>query len=133
MKVAFTTSDRTHVNAHFGSAKEIDVYEVSQSGYEFLQTIQFGGNLDEDGNEDKLLPKINALQNCTIVYVSTIGGSAASRLIKQGITPIKTQSEAEGVQDVLERLVATLKGTPPPWLRKALMQRNPSFDDFEED
>ncbi|MFM5903103.1 MAG: nitrogen fixation protein NifX, partial [Dolichospermum sp.] len=27
VKIAFTTNDRIHVNAHFGWAKEIDVYE----------------------------------------------------------------------------------------------------------
>lgn len=133
MKIAFTTTNRTHINAHFGSAKSIDVYEVSQEGYEFLETITFGGNLDEDGNEDKLAPKVEALKDCTIVYVSAIGGSAASRLIKHGITPVKSKTEADEVEDTLNNLVKTLKGNPPPWLRKALGQRNSSFDDLVEE
>ncbi|MCU0534577.1 MAG: nitrogen fixation protein NifX [Hydrococcus sp. Prado102] len=133
MKIAFTTTNRTHINAHFGSAKSIDVYEVSPEGYEFLNTITFGGNLDEDGNEDKLTPKVEALKDCTIVYVSAIGSSAASRLIKQGITPLRSKTEADAVEDTLNELVKTLNGNPPPWLRKALQQRNSSFDDLEEE
>jgi hypothetical protein len=33
MKVAFTTRDSETINAHFGSAKRIDVYEVDTRGY----------------------------------------------------------------------------------------------------
>ena len=74
MKIAFTTSDNVHINAHFGWAKKIDVYEVTPESYQFVETLKFEGDLKEDGNEDKLLPKIEALSDCTIVYVSAIGG-----------------------------------------------------------
>jgi nitrogen fixation protein NifX len=133
MKIAFTTSDNVHINAHFGSARKIDVYEVDQTEYHFVETLRFDGNLNEDGNEDKLLPKIEALYDCTIVYVSTIGGSAAARLIKKRITPIKAQSETQEIAEVLTKLVQTLNGNPPPWLRKALLQRNTTFDEIEEE
>jgi nitrogen fixation protein NifX len=133
MKIAFTTSDNAHINAHFGSAKKIDVYEVDKAGYNFVETLKFDGNLNEDGNEDKLLPKIEALHDCTIVYVSTIGGSAAARLIRKKITPVKAQSEEQEIAEVLTKLVETLNGNPPPWLRKALLTREASFEDEEEE
>jgi len=134
MKIAFTTSDKVHINAHFGWAREIEVYEISDEGYHFLETLTFGGELKEDGNEDKLVPKLKALEDCTIIYVSAIGGSAAARLIKKGVTPVKARSEADEIKDVLERLVQTLKGSPPPWLRKALQKKDRNFEDeLEED
>lgn len=140
MKIAFATRDSVHIDAHFGSARTVDVYTVDTEGYGFLETLEFGGNLNEDGNEDKLAPKVAALHDCTLVYVSAIGGSAAGRLIRNNITPVKAQSEADDViQDVLTQLVQTLNGTPPLWLRKALKLRQPpqpekSFeDDFETD
>ncbi len=133
MKIAFTTKDSLHINAHFGSASKIDVYDADTEGYTFLETLEFRGDLKEDGNEDKLEPKIKALHDCTIVYVLAIGGSAAARLIRKNITPIKAQSDADEIQDVLSRLVETLKGSPPPWLRKALKKgQTPSFaEEFE--
>jgi nitrogen fixation protein NifX len=134
MKIAFTTSDKVHINAHFGSAKQLDVYEVSPDGYEFLTTRTFDGNLNEDGNEDKLEPKLKALSDCTIVYVAAIGGSAAARLINRRITPIKSQSEDDKIAEVLDNFVRLLKGNPPPWLRKALQQKQtPNFDEVEEE
>ena len=134
MKIAFTTNDNVHINAHFGSAKAIDVYEISDGGYHFLETLSFGGELKEDGNEDKLVPKLKALEDCTIIYVTAIGGSAAARLIKKGVTPVKARSEQDEIKELLERLVQTLKGSPPPWLRKALQQNDRNFEDeLEED
>jgi nitrogen fixation protein NifX len=133
MKIAFTTSDRVHINAHFGWAKEIDVYEISDKGFDFVETLKFEGDLKEDGNEDKITPKLDALVDCTIVYVAAIGGSAAARLIKKGVTPVKARSEEEEIAEVLNKLVSTLKGNPPPWLRKALQQKTHSFADEIED
>jgi nitrogen fixation protein NifX len=132
MKVAFTTSDNVHINAHFGSAQKIDLYDVSTDGFNFLNTIEFNGDLQENGNEDKLVPKIEALADCAIVYVSTIGGSAAARLIRHKVTPIKARSEEEKIDDILNELVKTLKGNPPPWLRKIIQQESKSLD-FEDD
>ncbi|MDJ0632428.1 MAG: nitrogen fixation protein NifX [Xenococcaceae cyanobacterium] len=131
MKVAFATQDNVHINAHFGWAKKVDIYDVSAEGFDFLNTVEFGGVLKEDGNEDKLVPKINAVADCTLVYVSAIGGSAASRLLKHKITPLKAENKDDEIADVLNSLVKTL-GNPPPWLRKALGKNATSFD-FEDE
>ena len=132
MKVAFTTSDNLHVNAHFGWAKNIDLYEVSPSGFSFVSTLDFGSDLKEDGNEDKLVPKIEALKGCTLLYVSAIGGSAAARLINRNVTPIKARTDQDKIDDILNELVKTLKGNPPPWLRKVLRQDSEPVN-FEDD
>jgi len=130
MKIAFTTSDSVHINAHFGWAKQIDVYDATPEGFTFLESLEFTGDLKEDGNEDKLEPKLRALDDCTIVYVSAIGGSAAARLIRKNITPIKAEADNALIQTVLSRLVETLNGSPPPWLRKALLKDRPrNFED----
>jgi nitrogen fixation protein NifX len=132
MKVAFATQDNVHINAHFGWAKKVAIYDVSSQGYDFLNTVEFGGELKEDGNEDKLVPKIKAVADCQIVYVSAIGGSAASRLLKNNITPLKTENQDDQITDVLNSLVKTLDN-PPPWLRKALGKNSPSLDFDEEE
>ena len=134
MKIAFATRDNVRINAHFGSAKRVAVYDVSSEGYNFLNTVEFGGNLNQDGNEDKLVPKIEALTDheCTIVYVSAIGGSAASRLLRNKVTPIKANSEEDEITATLDDLVKTLDN-PPPWLRKILQQKSKQFDFDEEE
>ena len=57
MKIAFATQDLQRVDAHFGWAKNIAVYEISPDGFNLVEAIQFSGDLKEDGNEDKLCPQ----------------------------------------------------------------------------
>jgi nitrogen fixation protein NifX len=132
MKVAFATQDYKHVDAHFGWAKNIAIYDVSTTGHQFLEAVEFNGDLQEDGNEDKLAPKIEAIKGCAILYVAAIGGSGAARVVAQNIHPIKV-NEPEAIESILEKLRAVLSGTPPPWLRKVMLKDKPRELSIEED
>ncbi len=134
MRVAFATQDQQRVDAHFGWARHLAVYDIEPAGYAFVQDFGFGDDLAEDGNEDKLAPKLEAIKDCAIVYVAAIGGSAAARVVAHRIHPVKV-NQPEPILDILDRLQEVLKGTPPPWLRKALMKgqaRSLDFDDEQE-
>jgi nitrogen fixation protein NifX len=134
MKIAFATQDMKRVDAHFGWAKNIAIYEVSPEGHSFLKAVQFDGDLQEDGNEDKLAPKLEAIQDCAILYVAAIGGSGAARVVAKNIHPVKV-SQPEEIAGILVKLEGVLKGSPPPWLRKALnkgKERNLDFEDEVE-
>jgi nitrogen fixation protein NifX len=132
MKVAFATQDQQRVDAHFGWAKHLAVYDVLPTGYTFVQDFAFGENLAEDGDEDKLAPKLDAIRDCAIVYVAAIGGSAAARVVAAKIHPIKVAGP-EPILDILDKLQEVVKGTPPPWLRKALAKGSEKSFDFESD
>ena len=133
MKVAFATQDMKRVDAHFGWAKNIAVYEVSPTGHALVEALQFDGDLLEDGNEDKLAPKIEAIKDCAILYVAAIGGSGAARVVAQNVFPMKV-SQPEEIQDLLIKLGDVLKGpSPPPWLRKAMLKGKERVLDFEEE
>jgi nitrogen fixation protein NifX len=132
MKVAFATQDQQRVDAHFGWAKHLAVYEVTAEGSTFVQDFGFGDNLAEDGDEDKLAPKLAAIADCAIVYVAAIGGSAAARVVACKIHPIKVNSP-EAISDILHKLQEVVKGVPPPWLRKALLKGQGQSFDFESD
>ena len=132
MKVAFSTQDLQRVDAHFGWAKNIAVYDVRADGYDFIKTFTFEGDLKEDGDEDKLAPKIDAISDCAILYVAAIGGSGAARVVAKKIHPIKV-NQPEVIMDILDKLQDVLKGTPPPWLRKALLKDQERVFDFEDE
>lgn len=121
MKVAFCTQDMAHVDAHFGWARNIAVYDIDTEGYRLLEAVQFSDSGSEDGNEDKIIPRIDAIGDCAIVYVAAIGASAAARVVNRKIHPVKVQ-KPEVISELLDRLVETLRTAPPPWLRKALMK-----------
>ena len=87
MKIAFATQDLKRVDAHFGWAKNIAIYDVSPKGTTSSELFEFGGDLQEDGNEDKLAPKLDAIQDCAILYVAAIGGSGAARVWRRTSIP----------------------------------------------
>jgi nitrogen fixation protein NifX len=132
MKVAFATQDLKRVDAHFGWAKNIAIYELTPNGHQFIEAVQFDGDLQEDGNEDKLAPKLDVIKDCALLYVAAIGGSAAARVVAYKIHPVKVNSP-EDIEEVLGKLKDVLNGTPPPWLRKALMKDQEKTFDFEDE
>jgi nitrogen fixation protein NifX len=131
MKVAFATQDLKRVDAHFGWARNIAIYDVSPEGHRFVEAIQFDGDLKEDGNEDKLAPKIESIKECTILYVAAIGGSGAARVVANNIHPMKV-TQPEAIDDLCVKLEDVLKGSPPPWLRKVLAKGQERSFDFED-
>jgi len=132
MKVAFTTQDLKRVDAHFGWARNIMIYDLDAESYALDRTVEFSGELNEDGNEDKLLPKLEAIKDCAILYVAAIGGSGAARVVAQNIHPIKV-NQPEPIEDLLIRIQDVLKGSPPPWLRKVMNKGQERSFDFEEE
>ncbi|HEY0329313.1 MAG TPA: nitrogen fixation protein NifX [Rhodopseudomonas sp.] len=131
MKVAFATQDMKRVDAHFGWAKNIAIYDISPDGSRFLEAVQFGDDI-EDGNEDKLAARIDAIRDCAILYVAAIGGSGAARVVAANVHPMKV-AEPQPIAELLEKLCAVLKGNPPPWLRKALLKGEERKFDFAEE
>src|ERR1035437_9107279 len=100
MKIAFATQDKERVDAHFGWAKSIVVYDVSPQGHHFVESFEFGDKLEEDGDEDKLAPKLEAIKDCAILYVAAIGGSGAARVVAKNIHPVKV-AETKPIEEIL--------------------------------
>lgn len=133
MKVAFATQDLKRVDAHFGWAKHIAIYDLEPEGHTFLEAVEFEGDLKEDGDEDKLAPKIEAIKDCAILYVAAIGGSGAARVVANNIHPMKV-NQPENILELLDKLQDVLNGNPPPWLRKVMMKgKERSFDEFDDE
>ncbi|MCJ1960857.1 nitrogen fixation protein NifX [Novosphingobium mangrovi (ex Hu et al. 2023)] len=132
MKVAFATQDLVRIDAHFGWARNIAIYDLTPEGWSLDRVEEFSGELNEDGNEDKLEPKLKALEGVAILVVAAIGGSGAARVVAQNIHPMKV-AEPEPIEGMLAKLQDVLKGTPPPWLRKVMAKTGERVADLEDD
>ena len=119
MKVAFASTDKIHIDEHFGKAKEFYLWEIGPDNSEFTGVLQ----VDEgDGDaDDRIEARSAALADCALVYVGQIGGPAAARLVAKKIHPLKSKT-AEPITEVVEKLQQVLQGNPPPWLRKAMLK-----------
>jgi len=124
LKVAFATKDMEEINAHFGGAKEFVVYNVSKDGYEVSEVIKTDNAELED--DDKTDYRVRALKGVNIMYSESIGGTAAAKVIRAGIHPMKTTNSTR-IEDVLKDLVKMINGNPPPWI-KNIMQMQTEHD-----
>jgi len=136
LKIAIATNDLENLNAHFGSAKKFAVYEVWKTGHRFLAAHEFSNVTKQKGKhddqDDKITPKVEALEGCTLLFALAIGGPSAAKVVRAGIHPIK-RKEPQPISEVLEETRVMLNGTPPPFLRKILGTfEKPSFMDEEE-
>ncbi len=125
MKVAFASTDKVHVNEHFGRAEQFYIWEVSPEEAEFTGVVQV--KTEGDDEADRIEARCAGLDDCALVYVAQIGGPAAARLVQKKIHPIKSK-EQEPITAVVAKLQDVLKGSPPPWLRKAMLKgERPGF------
>lgn len=139
LRVAIATQDGKLMNAHFGSARRFVIFEVTPTTSRFVETVSFAAVTGESGEHREDAPlgaKVEAVRGCNLLFVLAIGASAASKVISARIHPVKL-AEPEPVEQVIAKVQALMKGTPPPWLRRALAStqtRAPAFlDDDEED
>lgn len=120
MKVAFATKDMEEINAHFGGAREFVVYNVSKDGFSLSEVIKTDTSELED--DDKTDFRVRALKGINIMYCESIGGTAAAKVIRAGIHPMKV-SESTLIEDVLKTLVEMINGNPPPWIKNIIQMQ----------
>ena len=132
MKVAFATQDCQRIDAHFGWARNLAISDLTPESWALDRVVEFSGELNEDGDEDKLAPKLEALEGVSILVVAAIGGSGAARVVAKNIHPMKV-AEPEPIEEMLAKLQKVISGTPPPWLRKILSRGGERSFDFEEE
>jgi nitrogen fixation protein NifX len=134
LRVAFASDDRQRVNQHFGSASAFVLYDVTPQG---AALSGFGEFPEEvmDGNENKLLAKVDFLAGCDAVFVHAIGASAIRQLLAHGIHPVRicgTNSIDALLRDI--RIAMTKGGVV--WIDRALKRARSSpcrFDAMAEE
>lgn len=99
--VAFATNNATHIDAHFGSAKEFHIYEIARDSYNFYGVVPITVK-DTDST-------VGLLNGVDIVYFVNIGPAAAAKIINNGIFPIKYK-ESVSIDEELSKLMNMLGG-----------------------
>jgi nitrogen fixation protein NifX len=135
IKVAFASTDMKVVNQHFGSAESCGIFCIDMGHIQLLEVNQFG-QLIQDGDEDKLVAKLNVLEGCAAVYSQAVGASAVAQLTSRGIQPVKVSQGAE-ILYLLKSLQEELRSGPTAWLARAIESQTPvdptRFDAMEDE
>jgi nitrogen fixation protein NifX len=121
MKVAFASTDKIHIDEHFGQAEAFYLWEVGPETAAFCGVVHVKAESESGHSDDKIEARSSALGDCALVYVAEIGGPAAARLVAKQIHPVKSR-EQEPIAAVIEKLQEILRNNPPPWLKKAMLK-----------
>ncbi|MDR3214471.1 MAG: nitrogen fixation protein NifX [Azoarcus sp.] len=121
LKVAFASDNRVRVNLHFGSATAFVLYDVTPIDATLSGVGEFSGEA-MDGNENKLLAKVDFLTGCDAVFVHAIGASAIKQLLGKGIQPVRVEA-MDTIDDLLREIRAGMREGGAPWIERALAAR----------
>lgn len=114
IQVAIASNTAERMDGHFGSCKRFLVYRVNRDA---MRLIDLRSTQGAEESDDRNAFRANLIRDCQVLYMVSIGGPAAAKVIRAGIYPMKLQEEAEA-RDLLARLQSILSGHPPPWLAK---------------
>lgn len=116
IRVAIASNSGENLDGHFGSCLRFLVYQVSA---EQVALVDVRSALEADFAEDRNGFRVDLIRDCQVLYVVSVGGPAAAKVVRADIYPIK-RIEGGLAQDILADLQAVMAGSPPPWLAKLL-------------
>jgi len=116
VRVAIASDRGDTLSGHFGSCIRYLVYQVSATA---SRLIDIRDAMDADFAEDKNLFRCQLIGDCHVVYVVSIGGPAAAKVIRADIYPIKLPDGGPAAE-VIARFQQAMAESPPPWLLKIL-------------
>lgn len=128
LRVAVASNSADNLDGHFGSAPRFLVYQV---GRDAIKLIDVRPTLLADEAEDKNVARSELINDCQIVYVQSIGGPAAAKVVRANVHPIKFPQSVPA-REALARLQGTLE-SPPPWLARIMGVKAKSLAQFEYD
>jgi nitrogen fixation protein NifX len=118
IRVAFASNSGERLNGHFGSCKRFLIYQLSKDQTRLidLRPVEEPETAIKD---EKNAYRVSLIDDCHILYVVSIGGPPAAKVINAGVYPLKHPQEIE-ISDFLPELQQALGDKPAPWLAKIL-------------
>ncbi|QFY42022.1 nitrogen fixation protein NifX [Candidatus Methylospira mobilis] len=116
IRVAIASNTGAEMDGHFGSCQRYLIYQV---GKDEARLIDLRSSEGADESDDRNRFRAELIKDCQILYVVSIGGPAAAKVIKAGIYPMKLAEESSA-HEVIIKLQTILNGHPPPWLAKIM-------------
>jgi nitrogen fixation protein NifX len=114
--VAVASNNGEQLNGHFGSCIRFLVYQITSDSCEL---VDIRSAIEADLSDDRNAFRTQLIKDCQVLYVQSIGGPAAAKVVRAGIYPIKNIDGGEA-REVLARLQQVMENSPPPWLSKIL-------------
>lgn len=119
IRVAFCSDSGERLDGHFGSCRQFLIYQISAREARLIELREAPAPLGHLKGEDNILRRVTLITDCHLLYVLSIGGPAAARVINRGVHLLKP-SQGGSLQTQLEALQQMLERGPPPWLARII-------------
>jgi nitrogen fixation protein NifX len=118
IRIAIGSDDPQSISGHFGSCRQFLVYQIAADEARLIDVRSI--NIDAQRlHDDKNVYRAELIADCQVLYIASIGGPAAAKIIKYGIHPIKAD-QGEAITQIIKQLQIVLAHAPPPWLAKSM-------------
>ena len=116
IRIACASNGDELLDGHFGSCRRFLVYQVSARAARLIDCRDIDDSRAED---DKNSYRASLIADCQVLYVASIGGPAAAKVVKLDIHPIKFPDGGSARERILD-LQRVLADKTPPWLAKIM-------------
>jgi nitrogen fixation protein NifX len=127
LRVAVASNTDGILDGHFGSCERFLVYQVSADAHRLIETRS---TAEADEAADRNLARVALIADCQVLFVQSIGGPAAAKVVRAGVHPVKI-AKGGPADETLARLQESLK-SPPPWLARVMGVEAASLAPFRE-
>ncbi len=116
IRIACASNKDEMIDGHFGSCARFLIYQVSRDE---IRLIAVRSTRDVQG-DDKNAWRASLLQDCQILFVASIGGPAAAKVVRASVHPIKRPEGGPARLAIAEIQARLEEDRAPPWLAKAM-------------
>ncbi|MBL8260232.1 MAG: hypothetical protein JNM60_10525 [Candidatus Competibacteraceae bacterium] len=116
IRVAFCSDSGERLDGHFGSCRQFMIYQLCAREARLIELREAPPPLGPLKGEDNILRRVTLISDCHLLYVLSIGGPAAARVINRGVHLLKP--DGGSLQTQLDALRQMLERGPPPWLAR---------------
>jgi nitrogen fixation protein NifX len=116
VRVAVASNTQEQLDGHFGTCLRYLIYQLSATE---MRLIDIRSAIEADRSDDKNAFRVNLIRDCQVVFIVSIGGPAAAKVVQANIYPMK-KTEGGPARERLAELQHAIVTSPPPWLAKIL-------------
>ncbi len=118
IQVACASNHGELLDGHFGTCLRFLIYQVNATESRLIEIR----TIDESGSKlDKNSYRASLLEGCQILFIVSIGGPGAAKVVRAGVHPIK-KPQLGSAKDEVDALQQVISNNPPPWLAKVMGQ-----------
>jgi nitrogen fixation protein NifX len=129
IRVACASNKGEMLDGHFGSCRRFLIYQVSQTDCRLIALRVID---DAKAADDKNGYRASLIKDCQILFVASIGGPAAAKVVRVGVHPIK-KPQVCLARDELQALQKVIGKDASPWLAKTMGQSAQERVRFEQE